>query len=120
MTIGARDYDPPAGASTAGTFEEVGSPFLDIIRPSAPSETFGEAATSSDGAAMITYRYRVICTDGSCGNDCSQTTDCQSWSPACDGIGTPATQPPRTQPSSSTNPCISSPCLNGGTCMVSV
>ncbi len=119
MTITVQDYDPPVGADLE-MFEDIGSPFIDLTRPSAPSETFNGEMMSSNEQATITYRYRVICTDGMCGNDCSQTTNCQSWSPACNGIGSPATQPPVTDPTSPDNPCFPNPCLNGGMCMVSI
>ena len=49
----------------------------------------------------ITFDYRLICTPGSCGSDCSQTSSCPSFPAAC-----PAA-------------CGDTmPCLNGGSCRV--
>ena len=51
----------------------------------------------------VSFEYRLICTPGSCGSDCSQTTGCAGFPAACPaGCG------------------ASDPCLNGGTCTVSV
>lgn len=50
----------------------------------------------------IQFRYRLICTSGTCGNDCSQTTGCSGFPEAC--------------PSSCD---ATTPCMNGGTCDVS-
>ncbi len=120
MTVSARDYDAAAGAGS-DTFGEIGSPFFDLARPAAPSETFSDTLSATQGEATIRYRYRVICTDNSCGNDCSQTANCPQWSSACDGIGTFGTPTPTTDSMSLPNPCLQSPspCLNGGSCLVS-
>ena len=72
---------------------------VSLSRPSAPSSGF-TSTQSYNGANSLTlsYQYRIICTEGTCGSDCSQTTNCTPF-PAC----TPTT-------------CADSPCQNGGTC----
>ena len=118
MTATIQDFDPATG-STSPMLQPIATPFLDIVRPSSPSNTFSDVTTFSQGSATMMARYRVICTAGSCGNDCSQTTGCSSWTAACDGNSTFTTPPPATTVPSSTNPCFPPPCLNGGACDVS-
>ena len=101
MTVSARDYDPPVGAGSP-SFGEIGSPFIDFDRPSAPNELFSDMMSRIHGGATISYRYRIICTDGSCGNDCSQTVNCPHASACGDGISTFTTQAAQTRV---TDPC---------------
>jgi hypothetical protein len=74
-------------------------PIVDqISRPSAPNSTYTNIQTFSGANSLtLTFQYRVICSAGTCGNDCSQTTNCQPF-PSC----VPIT-------------CADSPCLNNGT-----
>jgi hypothetical protein len=75
------------------------SPIIEISRPSAPNTTFTYTQTfNGPNSLTLTYQYRVICSAGTCGDDCSQTTSCQSF-PSC----VPLT-------------CADSPCLHGGSC----
>lgn len=72
---------------------------VEIRRPSAPNATFTNIQTFNGANSLtLTYQYRIICSSGTCGSDCSQTTNCGSF-PSC----TPIT-------------CADSPCLNSGTC----
>ena len=92
------DTDPVTGApvqeSILGLF-----PITEISRPSAPNATFTNTRTFSGANSLtLTYQYRVICSAGTCGSDCSQTSNCQPF-PSC----VPVT-------------CADSPCMNGGTC----
>ena len=74
-------------------------PIAEFFRPSAPNATYTSIQTFT-GANSLTlmFQYRVICSAGTCGSDCSQTTNCTPF-PSC----VPLT-------------CADSPCLNGGTC----
>ena len=64
------------------------------------NETLGGALLST---LQLRLQFRLICTPGSCGTDCSQTTNCSPYPPAC-------------RPD-----CDNSmPCMNGGTCMVRI
>ena len=75
------------------------TPIATISRPAAPSATFTSTQTFNGANSLtLSYQYRVICTSGTCGSDCSQTTNCQPF-PSC----VPIT-------------CADQPCLNGGTC----
>lgn len=98
-------------------FESIGSPLLEITRPSMPSDTFTSDIMLSGGSATLTVRYRVICTPGTCGSDCSQTTGCptSTWT-ACADIDPVTTIPPTTAGTSPMNPCFPNPCVNEGTC----
>ena len=72
---------------------------LDIPRPSAPSATYTNIQTFNGANSLsLKFQYRVICSAGTCGSDCSRTSNCQPF-PSC----VPLT-------------CADSPCLNGGTC----
>ena len=65
------------------------------------------SAVQSLGAPYLSdltmmFQYRVTCTQGFCGSDCSQTANCAATPAACpESCGS------------------NTPCLNGGTCMVS-
>jgi hypothetical protein len=74
-------------------------PVVEISHPSAPNSTFTDIQTFRGANSLtLTYQSRVICSAGTCGDDCSQTTNCQPF-PSC----VPLT-------------CADSLCLNGGTC----
>lgn len=98
------DRDPMTGGPVQEFILSTSSgTIVDIRRPSAPNATFTNIRTfSGPNSLTLTYQYRIICSTGTCGSDCSQTTNCQPFS-SC----TPAT--PLT--------CADSPCQNGGTCM---
>ena len=98
------DRDPMTGGPLQEFILSTSSgTIVDIRRPSAPNATFTNIQTfSGPNSLTLTYQYRIICSTGTCGSDCSQTTNCQPFS-SC----TPAT--PLT--------CADSPCQNGGTCM---
>ena len=98
-TIADLDSDPITEAPVQ-QFILSSDPIVDIVRPSAPSATYTNIRTfNGPNALTLTYQYRIICTVGTCGSDCSQTTTCPPF-PSC----TPLT-------------CADSPCQNGGTCM---
>lgn len=70
-----------------------------IRRPSAPSAGFTSTQNYTGANSLVlSYQYRIVCTAGTCGSDCTQTVNCDPF-PAC----TPTT-------------CADSPCQNGGTC----
>lgn len=74
-------------------------PILLIERPKVPfSEYTLFSPFYGPNSLSLTFEHRVICSAGTCGSDCSQTTNCLSF-PSC----TPLT-------------CADSPCQNGGTC----
>ena len=75
-------------------------PILLLQQPLPPSLRQSYVQESFFGSIFLnlTFQYRVICSAGTCGSDCSQTTNCQPF-PSC----VPIT-------------CADSPCLNGGTC----
>ena len=61
------------------------------------------------GAPLLTdlsmeFSYRLICTENTCGSDCSQTTNCQPFPDACEVDVA----------------CQTVTCSNGGTCAVSI
>ena len=73
-------------------------------RISGTNSTFSSNITffaTAPSTLTIQLRYRLICTAGSCGSDCSQTTGCLTFPQAC--------VPDCDQ---------STPCMNGGTCQV--
>ena len=92
------DINPTSGASEQ-RFILNSLPIAEISRPSAPNAAFINTQTfSGPNSLTIIFQYRIICSAGTCGSDCSQTTNCQPF-PLC----VPIT-------------CADSPCLNGGNC----
>lgn len=57
----------------------------------------------------IDFDYRLICTEGSCGNDCSQTSNCLPFPDACCMMGM-----------CEEDMCQMVTCLNGGICDVRI
>ena len=99
-SIADADQDPVTGRPVQQFILSTSSGTIaDIRRPSAPNATFTNIRTfNGPNSLTLTYQYRIICTAGTCGSDCSQTTNCLPF-PSC----TPLT-------------CADSPCQNGGTC----
>ena len=94
--------DPATGMTNR---EEIGIIIVRIGRPSAPNAMFTMYQNYTGGFAQLELRYRVICTTGTCGSTCSQTTSCNPFPSACSTTVTPVD-------------CGDSPCQNGGTCNV--
>ena len=67
--------------------------------PPSSRQNYVQQSFFSSRFLNLTFQYRVICTAGSCGSNCTQTTNCPLPPPDC----VPIT-------------CADSPCFNGGTC----
>ena len=67
------------------------------------SETFRSEVLGGATLTNLELRmeHRLICTPGSCGPDCTQTTNCIPFPPACPSV-------------------CDEPCVNGGICQVSL
>ena len=75
-------------------------PILLLRQPLPPSlrQNYVQESFFSSILLNLTFQYRVICSAGTYGSDCLQTSNCQPF-PSC----VPIT-------------CADSPCMNGGTC----
>ena len=96
------DIDPRTNTLTTATIAS--GIILDIGRFGGTNPEFSVIETLGApnlADLTMTLQYRVICTQGFCGSDCSQTANCGGFPAAC-----PATCGDNT------------PCLNGGTCEV--
>ena len=78
---------------------------FDIYQPQGVSEIFRNESLGGSilDTLELQVQYRLICTVGFCGPDCSQSSNCQPFPPAC--------------PVEESAVCD---CMNGGTCQVSV
>ena len=92
------DRNPTSGA-TELEFILRSSTLATIYRPSAPSAGFTSTQNYTGANSLVlSYQYRIVCTAGTCGSDCTPRDNCVPF-PAC----TPTI-------------CADSPCQNGGTC----
>lgn len=96
------DIDPQTLGRT--TFPISINTFAELPRIQGTNSEFSDIETIGGpilADLTITFQYRLICTAGFCGNDCSQTTNCPGFPEAC---------PPGCS--------AENPCPNGGTCEV--
>ena len=98
------DIDPITNSRRTVRIENI---FAEMSRVQGINPVISSVQTLGGGIIedlMLTFQYRLICTDGFCGNDCSQTTNCPDFAPLC--------------PSEPSQCSAEMGCLNSGTCQV--
>ena len=101
--INDEDIDPITNALSIDAIAPM--TFREIFQPTGINPEFQTLSVAGAFTVdlNITFDYRLICTPGSCGSDCSQTNNCPSFPAACPVACSDAM-----------------PCLNGGSCQVGV
>ena len=91
------DMNPSGGVNLEFILRS--STLASLSRPSSPYSEVSPAQTYiGTNSLTLSFQYRIICTAGTCGSDCSQTTNCTSFPTCLPTI------------------CDDFPCQNGGTC----
>ena len=77
------DIDPSTNVKTTDTIAP--NVLFEIYQPQGTNANFRDEVIGGANLVNLQLRlqYRLICTPGSCGADCSQTTGCSPFPPAC-------------------------------------
>jgi hypothetical protein len=77
------DVDPRTNRRSTVSIANI---FAELSRIPRTNPELSNTVFVADGTLhdlVLTFQYRLICTEGFCGSDCSQTTNCPSFPPLC-------------------------------------